>query len=67
MTLTAGCVARANDTYTKVIDLYECPPLFIYHNLTLGLIMQRRGKDAEGVGGAERSKVEVGGGWEGNT
>lgn len=43
MTLTAGCMVRANDTYTKVIDLYECPPLFIYHNLMLEFAMQRWG------------------------
>lgn len=41
MTLTAGCVVQANDTYTKVIDLYEYPPLFIYHNLMLEFAMQR--------------------------
>lgn len=59
MMLTAGCVAQANDTYTKVIDLYECPPLFIYHNLTLELVMQRWGRDVEEVGGAWPREDEV--------
>lgn len=48
MTLTAGCVVQANDTYTKVIDLYECPPLFIYHNLTLGVCNAEAERRMEG-------------------
>lgn len=53
MMLTAGGAAQANDTYTKVIDLYECPPLFIYHNLTLGVckVEPRKRRREEGSGG----------------
>lgn len=61
MMLTAGCVFQANDTYTKVIDLYECPPLFIYHNLMLEFVMQMQkcGWDHE----EEERKGEREGNW----